>query len=145
MYDALTQWLARGAELSVNFAILLSQIFFAASFVLIPRMFSLSRRGREFRTPRGSDYTSEHRVWWHIGISAGASSFFGATANLYRRPPPSPQDRGCRGRGRLASWWRYCALPDSAHSTLAVLSSLLAFRLPGWAVGATGAGAELLA
>jgi uncharacterized membrane protein YdjX (TVP38/TMEM64 family) len=37
MYDALTQWLLGGVELSVNSAILLSLIFFAASFVLIPR------------------------------------------------------------------------------------------------------------
>ena len=39
MYDALTQWLPGGVELSVNSAILLSLIFFAASFVAIPRTF----------------------------------------------------------------------------------------------------------
>ncbi len=36
---ALTQWLPGGVELNVNSAILLSLIFFAASFVAIPRTF----------------------------------------------------------------------------------------------------------
>jgi hypothetical protein len=34
---------------------------------------------------------------------------------------------------------------DLAPKFYPVLSSLLAFELPGWAVGAAGAGAELLA
>ncbi len=48
MYDALTQWLPGGVELSVNSAILLSLIFFAASFVLIPRTFLCLGAGASF-------------------------------------------------------------------------------------------------
>ncbi len=48
MYDALTQWLPGGVELRVNSAILLSLIFFAASFVLIPRTFLCLGAGASF-------------------------------------------------------------------------------------------------
>ena len=48
MYDALTQGLPGGVELSVNSAILLSLIFFAASFVLIPRTFLCLGSGASF-------------------------------------------------------------------------------------------------
>jgi hypothetical protein len=39
MYDALAQWLPGRVELNANSAILLSLIFFAASFVPIPTTF----------------------------------------------------------------------------------------------------------
>ena len=48
MYDAVTQWLPGGVELSVNSAILLFLIFFAASFVLIPRTFLCLGAGASF-------------------------------------------------------------------------------------------------
>ena len=48
MYDALTQWLPGGVELSVNSAILLSLIFLAASFVAIPRTFLCLGAGASF-------------------------------------------------------------------------------------------------
>ncbi len=48
MYDALTQWLPGGVELSVNSGILLFLIFFAASFVLIPRTFLCLGAGASF-------------------------------------------------------------------------------------------------
>jgi uncharacterized membrane protein YdjX (TVP38/TMEM64 family) len=48
MYDAVTQWLPGGMELSVNSGILLSLIFFAASFVAIPRTFLCLGAGASF-------------------------------------------------------------------------------------------------
>jgi hypothetical protein len=39
MYDAVMQWLLEAGDLSVNSSMMLSLVFFAASFVLVPRTF----------------------------------------------------------------------------------------------------------
>jgi uncharacterized membrane protein YdjX (TVP38/TMEM64 family) len=39
MYDVVTQWISAGGDLGVSSAMMLALIFFAASFVLIPRTF----------------------------------------------------------------------------------------------------------
>jgi uncharacterized membrane protein YdjX (TVP38/TMEM64 family) len=48
MYDAVMQWLSEGRDLGVNSSIMLSLIFFAASFVLIPRTFLCLGAGASF-------------------------------------------------------------------------------------------------
>jgi uncharacterized membrane protein YdjX (TVP38/TMEM64 family) len=48
MYDAMIQWLSEGRDLGVNSSIMLSLIFFAASFVLIPRTFLCLGAGASF-------------------------------------------------------------------------------------------------
>ena len=48
MYDAMMQWLSEGRDLGVNSSIVLSLIFFAASFVLIPRTFLCLGAGASF-------------------------------------------------------------------------------------------------
>jgi hypothetical protein len=49
------------------------------------------------------------------------------------------------GRGKARDASRQGRPGDIAPRFYPVLSSLVAFRLPGWAAGATGAGAEHLA
>lgn len=48
MYDALMQWLSEGAVLGVNASVIVALIFFAASFVLIPRTFLCLGAGATF-------------------------------------------------------------------------------------------------
>lgn len=48
MYDAVMQWLPEGGDLGVSSSIMLSLIFFAASFVLIPRTFLCLGAGASF-------------------------------------------------------------------------------------------------
>jgi uncharacterized membrane protein YdjX (TVP38/TMEM64 family) len=48
MHDAVMQWLSEGRDLGVNSSIMLSLIFFAASFVLIPRTFLCLGAGASF-------------------------------------------------------------------------------------------------
>lgn len=48
MYDALTQWFPDGIELGVRSSLMLALIFFAASFVLIPRTFLCLGAGASF-------------------------------------------------------------------------------------------------
>jgi uncharacterized membrane protein YdjX (TVP38/TMEM64 family) len=48
MYDAVMQWLLEAGDLSVNSSIMLSLIFFAASFVLVPRTFLCLGAGASF-------------------------------------------------------------------------------------------------
>jgi uncharacterized membrane protein YdjX (TVP38/TMEM64 family) len=48
MYDAVMQWLSEGRDLGVNSSIMLSLIFFTASFVLIPRTFLCLGAGASF-------------------------------------------------------------------------------------------------
>jgi uncharacterized membrane protein YdjX (TVP38/TMEM64 family) len=48
MYDAVTQWLLEAGDLSVNSSIVLSLIFFVASFVLVPRTFLCLGAGASF-------------------------------------------------------------------------------------------------
>jgi uncharacterized membrane protein YdjX (TVP38/TMEM64 family) len=47
-YDAVMQWLPAGSDLGVSSSIMLSLIFFAASFVLIPRTFLCLGAGASF-------------------------------------------------------------------------------------------------
>ena len=48
MVDALMQWLPNGGDLSVHSSMMLSLIFFAASFVLVPRTFLCLGAGVSF-------------------------------------------------------------------------------------------------
>jgi uncharacterized membrane protein YdjX (TVP38/TMEM64 family) len=48
MYDAVMQWLLEAGDLSVNSSIMLSLIFFGASFVLVPRTFLCLGAGASF-------------------------------------------------------------------------------------------------
>ena len=48
MYDAVMQWLPAAGDLGVNSSMMLSLIFFAASFVLIPRTFLCLGAGASF-------------------------------------------------------------------------------------------------
>jgi uncharacterized membrane protein YdjX (TVP38/TMEM64 family) len=48
MYDTVMQWLPVGGDLGVNSSMVLSLIFFAASFVLIPRTFLCLGAGASF-------------------------------------------------------------------------------------------------
>jgi uncharacterized membrane protein YdjX (TVP38/TMEM64 family) len=48
MYDAVMQWLLEAGDLSVNSSMMLSLIFFAASFVLVPRTFLCLGAGASF-------------------------------------------------------------------------------------------------
>lgn len=48
MYDAAMQWLSEGRDLSLDSSVMLSLIFFAASFVLIPRTFLCLGAGASF-------------------------------------------------------------------------------------------------
>jgi len=48
MYDAVMQWFSEGRNLGVNSSMMLSLIFFAASFVLIPRTFLCLGAGASF-------------------------------------------------------------------------------------------------